>query len=176
MLEYDIPGRTGSFLYGFKLLGLCLCEGVVPYWCEVFKYRSCDCNIEMDEVVWRESCSFKLFFGERRRLFALIRRSVAVDLLCLGPSLHVDLADIKTQVLTNHDHILATLLTDKIDSHYYYPQICAPQQPAAYSTVLARKMHDSNFIVDLVHMLYRHCYWLVLTRFYVQSCVFQLLL
>jgi len=34
-LENDVDG---SFLYGFKLLGLCLCEGVVPYWCAVFKY------------------------------------------------------------------------------------------------------------------------------------------
>ena len=47
-LENDVDG---SFLYGFKLLDLCLCKGVVPYWCPVFKYRSYDCNIEMEEMV-----------------------------------------------------------------------------------------------------------------------------
>jgi len=36
-LENDVDG---SFLYGFKLLGLCLCKGVA------FKYRSYDCNID----------------------------------------------------------------------------------------------------------------------------------
>ena len=42
-LENDVDG---SFLYGFKLLGLCLCKGVVPHWCAAFKYRSYDCNID----------------------------------------------------------------------------------------------------------------------------------
>jgi len=56
-LENDVDG---SFLCDFKLLELVWGRSAIVVRSIQVAYRSYDCNIEMEEIIWRESCSSKL--------------------------------------------------------------------------------------------------------------------
>ena len=65
-------------------------------------------------------------------------------------------------VLTNPNHVLSSLLPDKTDRHYYLRARRHDRQLVDKCT----KLFSNNF---MIHVLYRHCYWLyiscVLTTF-----------